>query len=129
MDTKKKVVNQIGISWITTQDSEKAKTFFQDTLGLKLVKDIPEMGWMEFEGHNGGIALRIGQSNPQGDEVLKPGQNAIITFEVTNIEGFKEELESKGVTFHGPIMDIPGVCKLALFTDSDNNRFQLVENY
>ena len=44
MDTKKKVVNQIGISWITTQDSEKAKIFFQDTLGLKLVKDIPEMG-------------------------------------------------------------------------------------
>lgn len=118
-------IKRIDLSWITTSDMKKAKQFFTETVGLKVRHEMAEFGWLALGGHEGGSSLGVGLVNTGSDQ--KPGTNAIVTLEVDDIVAAKKELESKKVKFIGDIMEVPGQVKLALFTDPDDNKFQLVQ--
>lgn len=120
MKTKK-----IDLSWIVVSDIKKSKQFFTEIVGLKIKNETPEYGWLELEGHEGGSTLGVGQAGPEHDD--KPGQNAVVTFNIDNIVDARKELESKKVKLIGDIVEVPGHVKMATFTDFDGNKFQLVE--
>lgn len=117
-------VKNISLVWITVSDLAAAKKFFVDGLGMKLTQDSPEHGWLELAGQEeGGTALGIAQINKD-----QPAEkNAITTFTVADVVASKAELENKGVTFIGDIIEVPGHVKMIMFTDADGNRFQLVQ--
>lgn len=118
-------VNKIGLAWIVVTDVKKAKVFFSETLGLKVSSEAAEYGWLELQAEQGDMLLGVGQENDK--DSIKPGQNAVVTFSIDDLDAAKAELEGKGVSFIGEVMEVPGHVKLALFTDPDGNHLQLVQ--
>ena len=118
-------VRSIELAWISVNDMKKAKAFFGDKLGLTITSNSPEYGWMEFCGTKGGASLGVGKSAEESD--LKPGQNAVVTFTVDDIEKTKADLQAKGVTIVGDIMEVPGHVKLLYIKDEDGNLFHLAQ--
>jgi predicted enzyme related to lactoylglutathione lyase len=116
-------IKKIELGWVTTGNIEVSKEFFTKKLGLTVNVNDEQHGWMEFAAKDGGAI--VGVCMPMGQE--KPGQNAIMVFTVDDIVATKKELEARGVTFVGDIMDLPQV-KLATFIDPDGNKFQLAQN-
>jgi predicted enzyme related to lactoylglutathione lyase len=120
------MIKRSDLAWITVSDINKAKKFFTEVLGLELRADTPEYGWIELMPKEGGCALGVGQSNPEGDDV-KPGSNAILTFTVDDINAMKAVLEKNNVTILGDIVEVPGHVKMLFFSDLDGNKFQIVQ--
>ena len=118
-------IKSMSLAWISASDMKKAKTFFADKLGLKVTTDSAEYGWLELQGKDGGFTMGVGKADAQNP--IKAGQNAVICFDVDNIEETKKELEAKGVKFMGNIEEVPGHVKLATFADEDGNVFQLAQ--
>lgn len=118
-------VKSLDLAWIIVSDIKKAVKFYTETVGLKLKSFNEEFGWAELAGHEGGATLGIGQQNDR-DPIL-PGQNAVITLSVENLEKAKADFIKKGAKMEGEIMEIPHVVKLQMVVDEDGNRFQLVE--
>lgn len=125
---KSMAIRKMELAWITVSDFAKAKKFFVDTLGLTIFGGNEQFSWLELRGQDGGMLLGVGGSKPNDGCAIKPGQNAVMTFTVDDMEQTKAALEAKGVVFASEIIEIPGIVKMALFTDTDGNKFQLVEN-
>lgn len=129
----------MNLAWITVSDLQKAETFFEKAVGLKLEVSDNEHGWLEFSAGTSGMRLGVaraqeggccgGESPEKGEECKNTGagSNAVVTITVDNIITTKKDLEGRGVTFTTPIMELPGHVKLASFVDPDRNQFQLVE--
>lgn len=120
-------IKRIDLTWIVVKDIEEAIRFYTETIGLKLNSYMPEFGWAELQGHEGGSRLGIGKAS--SEEQIGPGQNSVFTLSVDNIEEKKNELTAKGAEMVGEILDIPGIVKLQTGRDKDGNHFQLVESY
>ena len=118
-------IKKIELIWITVGNFERSKHFFTNTLGLKVSCATPEYNWLELQGIEGGTLLGVGTAHK--DSTIKPGMNAVVSMTVDDIVAAKKELEDKGVTFVGDIIEIPGHVKMAQFTDPDGNNFQLVQ--
>ena len=119
-------VKKIELISLSVTDLAQAKKFFTQTVGLNLVKDCPEFGWLELCGTDGGTTLGIGKKNEQCGNMDQ--KNAVISLTVDDIVATKADFEAKGVKFNGDIMEVPGHVKLAFFADSEGNEFFLAEN-
>ena len=105
-------------------DIKRAKKFYVDTLGLKLVKEDPGPGMMLQAG--GGTMLYVYQ------RAASKADHTQVSFEVKNIEAHVKELKAKGVKFEDydiPAMKLKTVngiatmdgMKSAWFKDSEGN--------
>ncbi len=117
----------MDLVWIVVNDIKKALKFYTETVGLKLKEFHEEFGWAELEGHHGGARIGLAQSQLKEDENVKPGQNAVMTFTVDNLASSIESLKNQGANLVGPMEEIPGHVKMQMVSDSDGNRFQVVE--
>lgn len=120
-------VRKMDLAWVVVADISKAKKFFTEVVGLKLVESNDNYGWLEFEGEDGGSRLGVGQYSPEYSPEEKPGMNAVMTMTVEDIEQSRKSMEEKGTRFVGETIEIPGNVKMATFLDSDGNVFQLVQ--
>lgn len=121
-------IKKVDLSWITVSDISKAKTFFVDVLGFKVRTYEEKYGWLELVAPEGGMALGVAQAQSEGEcSSEKPGQNAVVTCTVDDIEASKKEFESKGVKFISRMIEVPGHVKMITFIDQDGNKFQLVQ--
>jgi len=109
------------IAFAPTRDAKKAKPFFQQMLGLRLVSE--DQFALVFDAN--GIMLRV---TPVPE--LKPHQFTILGWEVTNIEETVSGLQKRGVAFERygflqqddlGIWAAPGGAKVAWFKDPDGN--------
>lgn len=119
-------IKKMELAWIVSTDLNKAKEFYQDVLGLQVKNFTPEHKWMELVGKDGGLSLGVGEYNPEMPD--EPGQNAVMTLTVDDIEETILDLESKGIEFIDEVMEVPGHVKMITFKDPDGNKFQLVEH-
>lgn len=118
-------VKEIGLSWIVVKDAKAAVKYYTDVVGLKLMEFNEQYGWAELEGHEGGTRLGIAQANPR--EKVMPGQNAVVTFTVGDLDKAKKEIVKKGAKCEGDVIEVPGHVKMQTVIDSDGNRFQICE--
>lgn len=119
------MLKSFELAWIVVSDIKKAKKFFTETLGLKEHVYEEKYGWAELCGQDGGTMIGIAQKNEHSE--IAPGENAIITITVDNIEETVAEFKKKKVNLVGGIIEVPGHVKMQMFTDSDNNKFQIVQ--
>lgn len=119
------VVKSTELCWIVVNNLKKAVDFYTKTLGLKLLNLTEEHGWAELQGKEGGTVLGICQVSEQNP--LKPGINAVMTFNVDNMEKAKKDLQAKGLQMIGPEIVVEGHVIMQDFVDLDNNRAQLVQ--
>ena len=115
------------MAFVATADAARARTFYRDVLGLRLVGDEPYA--LVFE--SGGTTLRV-----QKVASVAPAQYTVLGWSVSDIEGTMERLRAGGVrfeTFGMPGQDKSGVwtaadgARVAWFKDPDGNLLSLTQ--
>jgi catechol 2,3-dioxygenase-like lactoylglutathione lyase family enzyme len=115
-----------GTDFVTvpTQDYEAAAKFYGEVLGLPFAKRWGEMPAGEFE--TGSLTLALMQVDAFGIDFSPI--NTPIALHVDDVQAARGELESRGVTFMGDILD-SGVCHQAFFRDPDGNVLGIHNRY
>ncbi|MGZ8810776.1 MAG: VOC family protein [Thermoanaerobaculia bacterium] len=78
------------IGFVVTSNPEKAKTFYGDVLGFRLISD--DNFALVFDAN--GTMIRVGKG-----QAFAPAQNTVLGWEVDDIHGAIRELMPRGVQF------------------------------
>jgi predicted enzyme related to lactoylglutathione lyase len=112
------------LAWIVVDDFKKAVKFYSEVVGLQLLEVNEECGWAELQGKSG---ARLGVAKRSDNTEIMPGQNAIVTFTVDNIETASAEMVKKGAVLVGEVREVPGHVRMQLIKDLDGNQLQLAQ--
>lgn len=104
---------RVAFTMYPVTDMARARTFYEDTLGLPASKANATTPWVEFDLPGGGC---LAITTVTGE---KPG-GGTIAFEVDDLPALVAELEGKGVAFAGKGIESP-VCHMAIVKDPDGN--------
>ena len=116
------LVERVDFLSIATQDIERSRRFYLDTLGLPLEREVPT----GFEVTCGQVTLGVWEPEKAGLP-FAPNPNDI-AMRVADVAATRAELEARGVEFSGEILDT-GVCHMAFFHDPDGNALMLHRRY
>ena len=105
-----------------TQDIQRARSFYADTLGLAIETE----GESDMEFRAGQVTLDIFDPSSIG-QPFAPSP-AGLALRVPDVEAARAELEAKGVEFDGDTIET-GVCHMAFFKDPDGNSLILHRRY
>ena len=117
------------VGFITIVDVARAKAFYQDTLGLRLLFEEPPFA-LVFDAH--GIMLRLGMATE-----LPPAHGTVLGWQVPDITATVKELAQAGVLFERypqmpqdelGIWNSPTGARVAWFKDPDGNTLSLSEH-
>src|SRR5262245_31086130 len=109
------------VGFLITTDYDKARAFFERTLGCEFVSQDQFALVVKLGGHQ----IRISKTAE-----FAPLRNTVLGWEVSDIEGVVDALAARGVVFekypfvqdHGRgIWTAPGGAKVAWFKDPDGN--------
>lgn len=107
---------------LRASDLDRAIAFYEKVLGFELFLRSEELSWAKLRSPANGVVIGIGLS-----EKSEGSGTLTLNFGVSDIEFTRRLLEDRGVKFNGETMTIPGVVKLADFTDPDGNRIRLAQ--
>ncbi len=115
-------LSAIGQIAITVRDLQQATAFYRDTLGIKLLFEVPNMSFFDC----GGVRLML--SRAEKPEFDHPA--SILYFRVPDIQAAHQALGGRGVRFE----DLPHLVArmpdhelwMAFFRDMDDNLFALM---
>lgn len=117
------------IGFITIVDVERAKMFYGDTLGLRLMSEELPFA-LVYDAHGTMLRLAIGKE-------LTPMPGTVLGWQVTEIESVVAGLIAAGVAFErygfleqddSGIWTAPGGAKVAWFKDPDGNTLSVSEH-
>ena len=91
------------VGFVTTTAPERAKAFYRDTLGFRLVED--DGFALSFDAH--GTLLRVAKA-----QSFTPSQATVLGWEVTDLAAAVRELAGRGVRFEQ--FDLPFLAQDAL---------------
>ena len=114
-------MDQLDFIGVPSQDAERSRAFYVDTLGLRADDHSKAEFWI------GETCFGIWEPASFGME-FAPQKNAHPAIHVDDVAAARAELEGKGVEFTGEILDT-GVCHMAFFNDPDGNDLMLHHRY
>ena len=122
--TQRSLVRYVGtlLVQLRVADLERSVAFYRDTLGLTLKHRNDELKWVKFDTGIKGVTIGVGE----GEKVEGSG-SVSINLGVADVDEARSVLESRGVTFVGETITVPGVVKLADLRDPDGNRIRLAQ--
>jgi predicted enzyme related to lactoylglutathione lyase len=123
MTTPTSLVTGVDFAVVLTKNFDAAMEFYGTTLGLPQSQRYGRMPGVEFE--TGNLTLAVLEAEAFGLEFTP---NPSIALRVDDVAAARAELESRGVSFQGDIVD-SGVCHQAYFKDPDGNAFILHHRY
>jgi catechol 2,3-dioxygenase-like lactoylglutathione lyase family enzyme len=115
------MISKLDFVGIPSQDAERSRRFYVETLGLRPDDRSQAEVWA------GETCFGIWEPARFGME-FAPQKNAHPALHVDDVAAARAELEAKGVEFAGDILDT-GVCHMAFFTDPDGNDLMLHHRY
>jgi catechol 2,3-dioxygenase-like lactoylglutathione lyase family enzyme len=115
------MITKLDFVGVPSQDWERSRVFYGETLGLRPDEHAPTDFWV------GETCLGIWEPERFGMP-FAPQKNAHLALNVEDVAGARAELEAKGVSFAGDILDT-GVCHMTFFTDPDGNDLMLHHRY
>jgi catechol 2,3-dioxygenase-like lactoylglutathione lyase family enzyme len=115
------MITKLDFVAVPSQDAERARRFYGETLQLRPDRNAQNDFWV------GQTCLGIWEPAQFGME-FSPQKNAHLALHVDDVAEARAELEGKGVTFAGEILDT-GVCHMTFFTDPDGNDLMLHHRY
>jgi catechol 2,3-dioxygenase-like lactoylglutathione lyase family enzyme len=115
------MITKLDFVAIPSQDPERARAFYVETLGLRPDDHARSEVWA------GDTCLSIWEPDRVG-MTFTPQKNGHLALHVDDVEATRRELEAKGVQFAGETLDT-GVCRMALFSDPDGNDLMLHGRY
>lgn len=116
------------VAFASIVDVARAKEFYRDTLGLRLIAEEPPFA-LVFDAN--GIMVRLGMAKE-----LPPVRGTVLGWEVPEIKTAIEELELAGVRFErypnmgqdaAGVWTAPTGAKVAWFKDPDGNILSITE--
>lgn len=111
------MITKLDFVAVPSQDTEVARAFYIDTLGLRPDEHARFEFWVG--------ETCFGLWNPaQMGMPFAPQKNAHLALHVDDVAAARAELEAKGVAFANDTFDT-GVCHMAFFTDPDGNDLML----
>jgi len=117
------------VAFVSIVDVERAKAFYRDTLGLRLVLEEPPFA-LVFDAN--GIMVRLGMAKE-----LPPAHGTVLGWQVPDIEAAVRDLGQAGVRFerfeklkqdHLGVWTAPIGDKVAWFKDPDGNILSLSQH-
>ncbi|HTU51853.1 MAG TPA: glyoxalase superfamily protein [Acidobacteriaceae bacterium] len=117
------------IGFVTIVDVERAKSFYRDILGLRLISEEPPFA-LVFDAN--GIMIRLGMGKH-----LPPASGTVLGWQVPDIVSVVRNLESAGVQFEryeflkqddAGIWTSPTGARVAWFKDPDGNVLSVSEH-
>jgi catechol 2,3-dioxygenase-like lactoylglutathione lyase family enzyme len=115
------MISKLDFVAVPSQDAERSRTFYVETLGLRADERAQAEFWL------GDTCFGIWEPARFGME-FSPQKNAHLALHVDDVEAARAELEANGVEFAGETLDT-GVCHMAFFTDPDGNDLMLHHRY
>jgi catechol 2,3-dioxygenase-like lactoylglutathione lyase family enzyme len=115
------MITKLDFVAIPSQDAERSRQFYAETLGLRPDEHA------RFEFWAGETCLGIWEPAQLGMPFAAQ-KNGHLALHVDDVAQARADLEAKGVTFAGEILDT-GVCRMAFFTDPDGNDLMLHHRY
>ncbi|HJP66435.1 MAG TPA: VOC family protein [Actinomycetota bacterium] len=114
------IVDELDHVYYWTGDMDRAVAFYQEVLGLTLVRRDGE-NWAVFDAGGRRFALHGAiEGRPQ------PPGGATAVFSVGDLDDARAQLADRGVEF-GHEGDVQGYARFASFKDPDGNTVQLIE--
>ncbi len=114
-------LSQIGQIAVTVQDLDRAVRFYRDSLGIRLLFQVPNMAFFDC----GGIRLMLTLPEKSNE-----GFSSIIYYKVDNIQKAFEILSGRDVAFEGKPHSIAKLedhdLWMAFFRDPDRNMLALM---
>ena len=117
-------ITGVDFAVVPTRDFDRAVEFYGTVLGLPASAKYGRSPGQEFE--TGNLTLAVLEIESFGGEFR--ASKAPIALRVDDVAAARAELESRGVSFTGDIVD-SGVCHQAYFTDPDGNELILHHRY
>ena len=119
-------LNITGVDFVTvpTDDVEASKHFYGTVLELPFLKQWGSMPGFEYQAGN----LTLAIMDPTAFGATFSPHKLPIALQVDDVAQAREELEAKGVEFHGEILD-SGVCHQTFFSDPAGNHLNLHHRY
>ena len=111
-------VEHVDFVSFLTQDIQRARGFYADTLGLEVETE----GEHDLEFRCAQVTLDVFDPSSIGQPFAPTP--AGLALRVADVDAARAELESKGVAFDGDTI-VTGVCKQAWFKDPDGNVLML----
>jgi catechol 2,3-dioxygenase-like lactoylglutathione lyase family enzyme len=117
------------IGFVTIVDVNRAKSFYRDTLGLRLVSEEPPFA-LVFDAN--GIMLRLGM----GKE-LPQAPGTVLGWQVPDVDSVVQNLKAAGVQFErydflkqddSGVWTSPTGARIAWFKDPDGNTLSVSEH-
>ena len=115
------MITKLDFVAVPSQDAERSQRFYGETLGLRRDNNAPTDFWV------GNTCLGIWEPERFGMP-FAPQKNAHLALHVDDVAAARAELEAKGVSFAGDILDT-GVCHMTFFSDPDGNDLMLHHRY
>lgn len=117
-------VRKVAFTMLPVQDVDRARRFYEQTLGLKvgLHGGQDGMWWIEYDLPGGGC---IALTNTTGAEPSSSA-GATLALEVQDLTALRGELERAGVRFRGSVVRGPR-CRMITCLDSEGNALLLHE--
>ncbi len=107
---------------IYVADLQRALRFYQGLLGLRVLEE--EDGYARLQGREGTTTIGLHTLSTEVPSI--PSKEAIrLYFEVSNLDEFCKELQSKGVKFDQPPEDMPWGWRHAYLRDPDGHLISL----
>ncbi len=111
------VYKKVAFTVYPALDIKRARTFYQEVLGLKVTQEYQDGRWIEFDLPQGGC-FAMSDMMPQ----FKPSDydGGTIAFEVEDVDALMAALKEKDVEILMDTFESP-VCRMASIKDSEGN--------
>jgi predicted enzyme related to lactoylglutathione lyase len=128
MSTATTIVTGVDFVSIPTRDVSAAADFYENVLGLErsIAWQRPGEEPLGVEFETGAVTIALVAAEKLG--IPFQPHKVPIAFQVDDVAAARTELESRGVTFKGEVID-SGVCHQAIFEDPDGNTLDLHHRY
>jgi catechol 2,3-dioxygenase-like lactoylglutathione lyase family enzyme len=117
------IVEHVDYIAVPVTDMERSKQFYGETLGLPQTGD---GGFPEYQLGDNAFLYLLSLEAIGG--AFRAPHDAGFALRVPDVHEARKELEGKGVSFRGDVLDT-GVCHMAFFADPDGNQMLLHRRY
>lgn len=113
---------KVAFTMYPVTDSQRARSFYEGTLGLTVGNVAPNGVWVEYDLPGGGCLALFATSD------IKPSADSggSIALEVADLDALSTRLKGEGVRFKADMIHSP-VCRMAVILDSEGNSIILHE--
>lgn len=117
---------KVAFTMFPVSDSQRARSFYEDTLGFKRGSASPDGVWTEYDLPGGGCLALFGGPAAKPNADTNAGGGASIAFEVEDLDALNVKLKAAGVTYRADMVPSP-VCRMSIIGDSEGNTIILHE--